>query len=206
MLEGEPTQNKVNDYWKPYACYYNPKFEHIIFTNNNSFMNKYFESNKEFKDNMQIFEFPCIMREIDQKIYTPKTIYGHAYAPHKKLREKTDQKTHKPKGDLQLMMKFDTPQIIQKIMVETGQGEHLSKVMAQQLNNVHEKLYPVVKAWANGIEKPFEFTFQGKKITLDEVQNRYKRTTRIDAILTMNSFLNNPDSIKRYNNLQFIQK
>ncbi|MCL2134076.1 MAG: hypothetical protein FWH37_00735 [Candidatus Bathyarchaeota archaeon] len=102
-------------------------------------------------------------------------------------------------------MRFDTPRIIRKIAAEMEQGEHLSKVVAQQLNKIRPELYPVAKAWANGIKKSFEFN----GITLDEIQNRYNPSTpRVVAILTMNSYLENPALIERDRNLkiQFIKK
>ena len=85
-----------------------------------------------------------------------------------------------------------------KIKHETGKGHDMSQRMAQELSFVHESLKPVVSAWLRDERLLFEL----EGITLDSIIIK-ENCTYIQAVLTMDILLKNPDFIPDYKAMTF---
>ena len=78
--------------------------------------------------------------------------------------------------------------IARKIADEAGESLETAEGIANRLKSVHPDLQPVVAAWLNGEEIPFEF----KGVSLDAIRKRDK-SGYASAILTMNLLLKKPE-------------
>jgi len=100
-------------------------------------------------------------------------------------------------------MNFLSTPLIRKIMVETGEEKAIAENIGRKLNNIkNSELYSVAIAWARGVEKPFTLKSVGTSITLEDIMKKENKS-RIEAILSMNIFVENPKLATQYKKFKF---
>jgi|GEM_PF-2709407 len=98
---------------------------------------------------------------------------------------------------------FGTNEVVQKIMAETRKSEFISRIMANQLNTVHPKLYKVVKAWVKGDE----IGYNCNGVTLDDIMKKQK-ASYVESIFRMSIILESKSPKKvaeQYKTFQFLR-
>lgn len=98
-------------------------------------------------------------------------------------------------------MSMNLNTIARKIADVTGTDMETASAMAQSLHKVHPDLQPVVDAWLEGKEAPFEF--QG--ITLDAIKEK-ETCSHLAAILRMRLLMNSPALVAGYPNWKPVNK
>ncbi|MDR1135436.1 MAG: hypothetical protein LBL49_04555 [Clostridiales Family XIII bacterium] len=88
--------------------------------------------------------------------------------------------------------------VAKKISRETSKSRDMSEQMAQKLAAVHESLRPVVSAWLHDERAGFEYD----GISLDDIMAK-ENSAYIQAVLTMDLLLKNPDFIADYKAMGF---
>lgn len=98
-------------------------------------------------------------------------------------------------------MNLDIEKVTDLIVKETGRARKSARITAELLTKVHADLEPVVSAWMEG--KQVDYVVRGLSIfDVMKKENEYY----VHAILRMNRFTREPESIDEYKNFSMKKK
>jgi hypothetical protein len=90
-------------------------------------------------------------------------------------------------------IKIDTEKATEKIVAETGTDIDTARAMAERLDKLHSDLAPVVEAWLEGREVPFE----SSGISLEKLMHHYG-CKYFYALFAMSTILEDPSLASIY--------
>lgn len=95
-------------------------------------------------------------------------------------------------------LNIDVEKAAKKMETELSLRPMTALIMAKNLFNLHEDLFPVIEKWYEGTRVEIEFN----GITLDYIMKK-ERTPYIDAVYTMSWLMENPNRIDFYKERTF---
>ena len=98
-------------------------------------------------------------------------------------------------------LNIDIQKAAKKIEKELNLRPVTASIMANNLFNLHEDLFPIIECWLEGTCKDIEFN----GITLDYIMHKEK-TPFIDAVFSMSVLMENPEKIEFYKQRTFDRK
>lgn len=98
-------------------------------------------------------------------------------------------------------LNIDIDKATEKIEKELNLQPKTAAIMAKNLFNLHENLFPIIEGWLEGKCEDVEFN----GITMSYIMKKEK-TPFIDAVFSMSYLIENPDKIDFYKERTFDRK